>query len=111
MEAFDWARFAVELEGPGFALFQRELTRFNRHRLEPSLPHGAWREHVNDECRVLQAEGEFVEAVRREIAPITRDIPESADAFVAWFERLRTDGPGQGDLFFRGSQPRPAWIR
>ena len=39
----EWTRFASHLDGPGFALFQRELTRFNRGRLEPSLPDARWR--------------------------------------------------------------------
>jgi hypothetical protein len=96
----DWTRFAAELAGPGFALFQRELTKFNRDRLEPSLPRSAWREDVRDEWLVLQAEGEFVEALRKEIAPLVADIPETVDAFIAWFERLRTTGPGQRDPLF-----------
>jgi Iron-containing redox enzyme len=96
----EWVRFASELAGPGFALFQRELTKFNGHRLEPSLPHPGWRDDVRAECRVLQAEGEFVEAVRQEIAPLVTDVPETVDAFIAWFERLRASGPGQGDPLF-----------
>jgi Iron-containing redox enzyme len=97
---FDWAAFASELSGPGFGRFQRELTKFNHHRLEPALPGPSWQEEVADLCRVLRAEGEFVEAVRREIAPIVSDIPETVDGFISWFEGLRADGPGQGDPLF-----------
>jgi Iron-containing redox enzyme len=97
---FDWTAFASELSGPGFGRFQRELTKFNHHRLEPGLPGLDWREEVGDLCRVLRAEGEFVEAVRREIAPMVRDIPETVDGFISWFEGLRADGPGQGDPLF-----------
>jgi Iron-containing redox enzyme len=95
-----WIRAGSELSGPGFALFQRELTKFNRSRLEPALPEEKWRGDIRRECRVLEAEAEFVEAVRREIAPLTVDIPTSVDDFIAWFERLRTCGPGQGDPLF-----------
>jgi hypothetical protein len=91
---------AADTDGPGFARFQRELTRFNRHRLEPSLPYAAWRGHVRDEGRVVEAEGDFVEAVRKEIAPLVCDIPLDVDRFIAWFERLRETGPGQGDPLF-----------
>src|SRR6476620_1350566 len=96
----DWLAFATDTDGPGFARFQRELTRYNRHRLEPSLPVPAWRGHVRDESRVAEAEGDFVEAVRKEIAPLVADIPLDVDAFIAWFERLRDNGPGQCDPLF-----------
>ena len=96
----EWLAFAAETDGPGFARFQRELTRYNRHRLEPSLPYAAWRGHLRDEGRVAEAEGDFVEAVRQEIAPLVSDIPLDVDAFIAWFERLRDTGPGQGDPLF-----------
>jgi hypothetical protein len=96
----EWTRFASHLDGPGFARFQRELTRFNHCRLEPSLPDTRWRDDLQQACRVLEAEGDFVEAVRREIAPLTADIPADADRFIAWFEQLRDNGPGQGDPLF-----------
>lgn len=96
----EWTTFASQLDGPGFARFQRELTKFNRRRLEPSLPEPGWRGDVGDQCRVLEAEGAFVEAVRAEIAPLVADIPQDVDAFIAWFERLRETGPGQGDALF-----------
>jgi Iron-containing redox enzyme len=96
----EWTRFAAELEGPHFASFQRGLAEFNHRRLEPSLPHSKWRREMRDEGRVLEAEGEFVEAVRRQVAPLLADIPDSVDAFIVWFERLRSCGPGQGDPLF-----------
>ena len=96
----EWTGVGRGTDGPGFARFQRELTRYNRHRLEPSLPYAAWRGHVRDEARVAEAEGDFVEAVRQEIAPLVADIPLDVDAFIAWFERLRETGPGQGDPLF-----------
>jgi len=95
-----WLALAADTDGPGFARFQRELTRYNRHRLEPSLPYAGWRGHVRDEGRVVEAEGDFVEAVRQEIAPLVSDIPLDVDCFIAWFERLRETGPGQGDPLF-----------
>jgi hypothetical protein len=96
----EWLAFASHLEGPGFARFQRELTRYNRRRLEPSLPDPAWRDEVRIEGRVSEAEGEFVESVRREIVPLVSDIPHDVDAFIAWYEQLRESGPGQGDPLF-----------
>ena len=96
----EWTDFAAQLEGDGFAVFQRELTRSNRRRLQPSLPSTQWRDEIAMHCRVLQAEGEFVEAVRALIRPLARAIPSDVEAFIAWFERLRVRGPGQGDPLF-----------
>lgn len=95
-----WTQFASELQGPGFALFQRELTRFNRLRLEPALSCPAWRGALEEETRVRQAEGEFVETLRGEIAPFVANIPDGVEDFIAWFEGLKETGPGQGDQLF-----------
>jgi Iron-containing redox enzyme len=96
----NWLAFAGNIEGAGFARFHRELTRYNRRRLEPSLPDSNWRDGVRDDGRVAEAEGDFVEAMRTEIAPLVADIPLDVDPFIAWFERLRDIGPGQGDPLF-----------
>jgi hypothetical protein len=95
-----WAKFAAELEGPRFAEFQRGLTRYNAQRLKPRLPASTWRQELAQECAVARAEVEFVEAQRRAIAPLVADIPDDVDGFIAWFERLRDTGPGQGDALF-----------
>jgi hypothetical protein len=111
----DWTTFASQLDGAGFARFQRELTKFNRRRLEPSLPEPGWRGDVGEQCRVLEAEGAFVEAVGAEIAPLVADIPQDVDGFLAWFERLRENGPGQGDALFpwlaaKATLPQMIWF-
>jgi hypothetical protein len=111
----EWTTFASQLDGPDFARFHRELTKFNRHRLEPSLPEPGWRGDVGEQCRVLQAEDAFVEAVRAEIAPLVADIPQDVDAFIAWFERLRENGPGQVDALFpwlaaKATLPQMIWF-
>ena len=49
---------------------------------------------------MARAEVEFVESLRQVIAPLTFDIPQDADEFIAWFEQLRETGPGQGDPLF-----------
>lgn len=48
--------------------------------------------------RVL--EGEFVERERAAIASQVARVPRDPDAFVAWFEGLKHDGPGQHDPLF-----------
>src|SRR5437763_1576598 len=96
----NWTNYAADLSGPSFALFHRELAKFNHRRLQPALPSPGWRNQVGAERVVLQAEAEFVDAVRKAIAPLIVDIPETVEGFIAWFERLRTSGPGQGDPLF-----------
>ena len=100
MDNFAWTASAAQLQGPGFALFQRELARFNHRRLEPGLPSAHWKHELESEARVLAAERNFVQSVRERIAPLVRDIPTDVDAFIVWFERLRESGPGQGDPLF-----------
>src|SRR3954470_17389510 len=95
-----WLACAGDIDGAGFARFHRELTRYNRHRLEPSLPDPAWRDGGRDEGRVAEAEGGFVEAMGKENPPLAADIPLEVDAFIACFERLGDIGPGQGDPLF-----------
>jgi Iron-containing redox enzyme len=102
MRAFDlqWADLANQLEGPRFARFHVGLTKYNAQSLEPVLPRARWREDFATSFRIAQAESEYVETVRRAIAPLTADIPADVDGFIAWFERLRENGPGQGDPLF-----------
>ena len=49
---------------------------------------------------VTRAEGEYIEAVRREISPLVAELPSGVDDFIAWFEELKETGPGQGDPLF-----------
>lgn len=90
----------MSLGGPLFEEVQLELVRFNARRLEPQLPGAYWRDDADDDCALMQLEGTFVDAARRQIARLVKDVPDRADAFVAWFEDLRDTGPGQGDPLF-----------
>jgi hypothetical protein len=101
MGDFEWIQFAAELEGPGFAQFQVSLAKFNARCLEARLPADDWREELAEVGAVARAESEFVEALRSRISPLVADIPQDVDAFIAWYERLREVGPGQGDPLFR----------
>src|SRR5947209_7620195 len=95
-----WTKYATSMTGPSFALFQRELARFNHRRLQPELASSGWDSEIEDHCLVIKAEHEFVDALRREIAPLVADIPATVDGFIAWFEDLQQSGPGQGDALF-----------
>jgi hypothetical protein len=45
-------------------------------------------------------EGALIEAFRSEVADAAAAAPRDPDGFVAWFEGLRSDGPGQNDPLF-----------
>ena len=105
----DWCAFATQTDGPGFARFQRELTRTTGAAgavaARSELARG-----VAKRRRMAEAEGDFVEAMRKEIAPCG-GYPARCGSFIAWFERLRDNGPGQGDPLFPGWRHQPALSR
>ena len=95
-----WTRWAGELAGPRFSEFQIALTAHNTRRLEPRLPEEAGQNDLEIEHTIACAEVDFIEAQRKIIAPLVADIPSKTDEFIAWFERLKQTGPGQGDPLF-----------
>ncbi len=95
-----WKSEARELEGRRFTKFQRELTRYNAARLEAKLPEEYSADALDREAMWARAEVEFVETLRRAIAPLSTNIPQEVDEFIAWFEALKQNGPGQGDPLF-----------
>jgi hypothetical protein len=96
----DWMKWAADVEGPHFAEFQTALANYNATRFDPGLPEEAARDQVAQEARVSAAEIAFVEKLLKTVAPLAKSIPSDADGFIAWFERLKEHGPGQGDPLF-----------
>jgi hypothetical protein len=80
--------------------FQRRLSEWNRERLSPGLPSPDWMEGLLEEAGLLALEGQFVEQERRSVSQRVATAPQDADAFVAWFEALKDEGPGQNDSLF-----------
>jgi hypothetical protein len=99
-ERLAWIKGAAEITGPRFAEFQTQLTKYNAARFLPSLPEDVADGQISTEAAVAEAEIRFIETLRRTIAPLTADIPSDVDGFIAWFERLKETGPGQGDPLF-----------
>jgi len=95
-----WTETAAELQGPRFERFQTELAKYNGQQLKPTFPADAWREELDYYAKVMRGEGEYIEAVRREIGPLVANVPSGVDDFIAWFEELKETGPGQGDPLF-----------
>ena len=49
---------------------------------------------------MLRLEGDFLEELRAEVADEAAAAPTDVEGFIAWFERLKEVGPGQGDPLF-----------
>jgi hypothetical protein len=79
--------------------FQQALSRWNHERLQPRLPDRGGRGFDND-IRMQRLERAFLEELRDEVAEEAATAPTQPDAFVAWFEDLKQNGPGQGDPLF-----------
>ncbi|HEY0086429.1 MAG TPA: iron-containing redox enzyme family protein [Allosphingosinicella sp.] len=80
--------------------FQAALAGWNHDRLQPGFPSDDWEKTLERDARFQRLEGAFLEALRREVAERAAEAPHDADGFIAWFEALQADGPGQGDALF-----------
>ena len=95
-----WTETSDHLYGPAFDRFHTDLAKYNSRQLKPGFPSEAWRDDVDEYGQVMLAEGDYIEAVRKEIAPLGAGIPSGVDDFIDWFEELKHSGPGQGDPLF-----------
>ena len=91
---------AADASQPQPGLMQR-LALFNAARFNPALPTDNWRDDIALQAERLREEGEWLEARRAAVAERAAAAPRDADGFVAWFQALEHDGPGQGDPLFR----------
>jgi hypothetical protein len=95
-----WLSSPEKLKGHKFAEFHRGLATYNAMALEPSFPSRETMAELEFEAQVRAAEIAYLHAVRREIRSLASDIPTNPDDFMAWYERLERDGPGQHDALF-----------
>ncbi len=79
---------------------QRRIADWNRERLAPQFPSDSWESALDRDTRMLRLEGAFLEALRADIIDEAAAAPTDVDGFIAWFEGLQQDGPGQGDPLF-----------
>ena len=80
--------------------FQQGLARWNHQRLAPQFPADDWQKSLDRDLQMLRLEGGFIEALRAEVHAEAAEAPEDAEGFIAWFEALQQNGPGQGDPLF-----------
>lgn len=79
---------------------QAKLAHWNRARLAIQTPGGDWRAELDAEHEMRLLEGGFLEMTRAAQAKRAQAAPREAQAFVAWFEALKDNGPGQRDALF-----------
>lgn len=80
--------------------FHQKLARFNVIRMAPATPPSDWQADVDNEYAHRHAEGQFLEALRGEIAPLLPDPAFDTQRFITWFEALVDTGPGQQHALF-----------
>ncbi len=78
----------------------QRLAALNQDRLAPALPDARWREALDREHELRLLEGELVETERAAVADRAAQAPYDPRGFVAWFEALEANGPGQHDPLF-----------
>jgi hypothetical protein len=80
--------------------FQQRLARWNRDRLSPAFPTDDWQDRLAGDLAFLRLEGGFIEELRNQVAERAAEAPDDVDGFIAWFEALEQNGPGQHDPLF-----------
>ncbi|MCE7798720.1 iron-containing redox enzyme family protein [Sphingobium sufflavum] len=80
--------------------FHQKLAHWNRKRLAPQFPTDDWSAILDRDMGMMRLEGNFVEELRALVAQDAKEAPTDPDGFIAWFEALLANGPGQGDPLF-----------
>ena len=80
--------------------FQRGLAHWNHERLAPQFPSADWQKTLERDLNMLRLEGGLLEFLRAEVSDEAAAAPTDVDGFIAWFEGLKENGPGQGDPLF-----------
>lgn len=76
------------------------LARLNAQRLCPAEPTEQWTADLTQAHALALLEGRFLEQERTTVAHRAAQAPRQPEAFAAWFDALRDDGPGQHDVLF-----------
>lgn len=80
--------------------FHTALAASQRERLSPGMPTEDYRVQLAREHESRLLECAFVEQERVRVAERAAAAPTEPNGFVAWFEALKENGPGQGDPLF-----------
>lgn len=96
-------------------VFHRALAQFNLQRLAVSRPTPDWQQDLLNGVAWQLAEGEFIESLRADVAPLVPGNFTSGDDFASWFQSLSAHGPGQNHALFdwletRATMPQMRWF-
>ena len=80
--------------------FQQALSQWNRDRFAPGFPGSDSGAAIDRDARMQRLELGFLEELRGEIRARAAAAPTDPAGFVAWFEALEDNGPGQHDALF-----------
>jgi hypothetical protein len=82
----------------------RDLAAWNHERLNPGLnadgPASVWIADLHREQVMRFLEADLVEGLRSQVRDRAAEAPADPEGFVAWFDALKENGPGQGDPLF-----------
>ena len=95
---FQNARLSKTASNP--TVLHRRLAHWNHRRLAVGKPGEQWQADLREESEMRLLEGAFVESLRTEATAGITDVPTDVEGFLAWFEALKTKGPGQFDPLF-----------
>jgi hypothetical protein len=79
---------------------QARLAAWNRKRFALQTPTGDWPAALDADHAMRREEIAFIETSRAAQSARAASVPRDALGFVAWFEALKENGPGQGDPLF-----------
>lgn len=100
-EADQERRFASRSPDAHPLALHRGLAHFNKARLAVAGPTPEWRNLLADEMAWRLREGEFLEALREDVALLLPPQDLDADGFLTWFDNLARCGPGQHHRLFK----------
>jgi hypothetical protein len=86
--------------GSDVVALHADLALYNHRRLAAALPSADADEELAAEFAWRRRERDFVERERAAVAVRATTAPRDPEGFIAWFEVLKSDGPGQGDPLF-----------
>jgi hypothetical protein len=94
---------------------QARLAQWNRKRFAAQTPAADWQAALDADHAMRREEIAFIETTRAAQSGRAASAPREPPAFIAWFEALKENGPGQGDPLFpwlaeRASRREMCWF-
>ena len=94
------SKASISLEMTPTRKLHLQLSQFNQERLMPNFIHNNWAVKTLHDVHILVKEGDFVENERQYVQQYLVHMPIEPEAFMQWFNNLKSEAPGQGDALF-----------